>query len=238
MKSMSPLSVLLISFATTIVLASSAFAADHIVPSTEELVGPEVPPVVPALTATDVDFDSLREAWGRRRDFDQLCERTFPGRELESAAKAADNVGVYALAARFLAQCPVSEQAQAWAMSAAQKLGDSDKASLHRRWLFGLTDSAMRTGDGKTPQTAYVTISVDEEYAIALRLGFQADSQTQVLGPPMADVLTVHRLGGGDKGTLYFNPAWHFARFTAASGVKPPAAAVPAISGPAPTEAR
>ena len=44
----------------------------------------------------------------------------------------------------------------------------------------GLIGSVLKTGDGKTQESAFVTISVDEEYAILYALGLQRRSQSLV----------------------------------------------------------
>jgi len=98
-----------------------------------------------------------------------------------------------------------------WAAAAYHEAGDQPHADVHKRWFEGLTDSALRSGDGKSSKSPIVTISVKEEYAVLSRLGLEADGQALTAGPPMLDVLHVKdKLG--DKRALYFYPEWHFIR--------------------------
>jgi hypothetical protein len=52
---------------------------------------------------------------------------------------------------------------------AHKELDESDPAGLHKFVLQGLLNSIVDSGDGKTPETAYVVIDVHEEY-VMLRL--------------------------------------------------------------------
>ena len=77
----------------------------------------------------------------------------------------------------------------------------------------------MATGDGRTPETAYVTISVGEGYAFLYLLRLQLVGRTTVkdeVGRPVGDVLIV-KDNEGNELPLHFSPKAHFARIQAVS---------------------
>ena len=52
------------------------------------------------------------------------------------------------------------------ALVSNRELGNANKAAYHRFVFTGLLDSIKNSGDGKTPETAFVVISTDEEYVL------------------------------------------------------------------------
>lgn len=50
------------------------------------------------------------------------------------------------------------------AMTAYQALGKTDEASLHEKLLNSLLDSIRQSGDGKSAETAYFVVTIQEEY--------------------------------------------------------------------------
>lgn len=59
----------------------------------------------------------------------------------------------------------------------AKGLQDEEKAYLHEQILEGLLDSILKSGDGKSTQTAFVTYSSDELYTFLHLSGLQAKGQ-------------------------------------------------------------
>lgn len=177
-----------------------------------DLIPADTPPPAVALTDTAVDFDALRIAYGRRIDYHQRCEQSIPAKAWNEAWQAKDAAKAYDIASTWLATCPVVESAQMWAFVSARSLGDAAKADMHLRWLRGLIGSVMKSGDGKTPQTAWKTISVGEEYAVINALQMHTEQQALVMKPVPLDMMTVRPTAGGDQVVLYFNPELHFVR--------------------------
>lgn len=90
--------------------------------------------------------------------------------------------------------------------AALAKLDQPEKAAaVEARWQ-GIVDSILVSGDGKTPQTAFQVIAVDEEYGLLHLIGAQVLSQSLVPdGNSQYDAMKV-RFNGSDKEvTLYFN---------------------------------
>lgn len=176
---------------------------------------------LPTFTLADsTDFDALRDTWGRRMDYRALCETSLPTPAWAAAEQAKDFAKAYDIAAKWLASCPVVERVHMWAYGDAKQLGDSTRMEMHKRWYQGLIKSVLKTGDGKTPETAWKTISVAEEYAVLQYFGLARGAQALVMHPVVVDKLTAKPTAGGDPVDLYFNPELHFARLARELGEK------------------
>jgi hypothetical protein len=118
-----------------------------------------------------------------------------------------------AIGQTWLAQCPVDMRAHYYTAIALEETGNEVEAGHHLRWAKGLMDSLVASGDGKSPKTAYETISVAEEYDALYFFGLEKKSQALVSGPIMCDLITATN-EGGEEVSVYFNPAAHFVRLT------------------------
>lgn len=177
-----------------------------------------LPPLIPARVpppAVDLaampDFSALREAYAQRADFSARCEINHPMKAFAAQYEAKNFAQAAAIMLPFLTRCPVDAQAHAYAALALNGAGDSEAAGMRRRWFFGLTDSAMKSGDGLTPETPLVTISVAEEYAILFRMRRVVTRQVLQNSPTLLDALET-RDEKGEARTFYFEPRWHFIR--------------------------
>jgi hypothetical protein len=85
------------------------------------------------------------------------------------------------------------------------RLGQTDLAERHTAAARGLYRSIHATGDGKTPETAFVVISVAEEYSVLGIQGLKRGQQVLIKKDGHSfDLLTVENKSGG-KEQLYFN---------------------------------
>lgn len=75
--------------------------------------------------------------------------------------------------ARWLDACPVDIDAHFLSAVANRETGNHVEAAAHVRWFKGLVESVMRSGSGKSATSPFVTISVDEEYAMLRALQLQ-----------------------------------------------------------------
>ena len=168
------------------------------------------PPVVDF--AAPPDFEELRIEFGRREDFALRCERREDWAETVEALEAGESEAVVTQTDALLARCPVDAFVHHWRSLALRNLGLELEAEMHDRWLRGLIESILATGDGQSENSPWVTISIREEYAVLSYLGFSRKSQSLVNGAsgPL-DLLTVEK-PGGESASLYFNPSLHFLR--------------------------
>jgi hypothetical protein len=175
-----------------------------------ELISADEPP--PRIEWTNsLDFGELRELYGRRRDFGERCEHPPEREALMEAARDGRPEDVLALTDSLLSRCPVDPLLHHLRASALEESGLSQDAEIHRRWVVGIFDSILASGDGKTKNTPFVTISIAEEYYLLEYLGLTRKSQSLVQGPVAMDLIVAEREDGNEV-VVYFNPALHFVR--------------------------
>ncbi|HEX5719038.1 MAG TPA: DUF4919 domain-containing protein [Thermoanaerobaculia bacterium] len=83
-----------------------------------------------------------------------------------------------AVAQQVLAVSYLDLEAHTAAARVAEERGDKAAAAHHRYVVDGVLDSILKSGDGKTTGTAYVVITVSEEYATMGHLGLQVAEQS------------------------------------------------------------
>jgi hypothetical protein len=84
--------------------------------------------------------------------------------------------------------------------------GDTAKADEVRKRWFSLIDSILGNGDGRSFETAFQVISVDEEYALTSVMGLEVTGQALVENNGSEfDELHVKNAKTGDAFDLYFN---------------------------------
>jgi hypothetical protein len=129
---------------------------------------------------TTVDFKELRFAYtetpeyspyGGDRDARQKMFTSLRAKEYEQALEPAEKI----LAKNF-----VELNAHFVGFVANRELGRADKAAFHKFMFDGLMKSITGSGDGKTPQTAFVVISTDEEYVVLNFLGLRPTGQSLI----------------------------------------------------------
>jgi hypothetical protein len=86
-----------------------------------------------------------------------------------------------------------------------KKSGNSEKEKYHRYVTSGLIRSIMKSGDGIKPETAFLVITVNEEYVLLQVLGLKTESQatTRQDGHDY-DKMSVKDPETGKKLVLYF----------------------------------
>jgi hypothetical protein len=92
------------------------------------------------------------------------------------------------------------------ALVANREMGAMDKAEFHRTVFRGLINSIRNSGDGKSMETAWVVITVHEEYVVLRVLGFRPSQQSLVnQNGHSYDVMKVKSIEDGTEQTFYFN---------------------------------
>ena len=100
------------------------------------------------------------------------------------------------------------------ALVANREMGALDKAEFRRSIFRGLIDSILHSGDGKSPEKAWVVISVHEEYVVLRALGFRPGEQSLMNQNGHAyDVMKVKNVEDGTEQTFYFNVDIPFAHY-------------------------
>lgn len=157
------------------------------------------------------DFTRLRTQYGERDDFRAVCETDRPLHPMIDAANAAHWQDALDTALPWLAHCPVDIDARVVAAMSLTQLGREREADDQKRWFHGLVDSILDSGDGKTKETAFVVISLPEEYSFLRAFGLAV--KQQMLVDNRIDALVVAD-DSGKSTTVYFDPAAHFRRLS------------------------
>ena len=163
------------------------------------------------------DFTQLRTQYGERDDFRAVCEDDRPLHGMIDAANASHWQDALDVALPWLAHCAVDIDARVVAAMSLSGLGREREADDQKRWVHGLMDSILDSGDGETKETAFVVISLPEEYSFLRSFGLAVKQQT--LLDNRIDALVVEDESGRST-TVYFDPAAHFRRLGRELGEK------------------
>ena len=177
---------------------------------------------------TDIDYSKLRDAYAASAGYDPYFRGGNDEKALTDALKASDCPKILSAANRLLDLNFTNITAHVYASSCARKLNDESSAQYHRKVALGLLASIARSGNGQAPQSAYVIVSIDEEYAFLSTAGYRVKDQSLVqFGQHECDAIEVVDATGLQK-TVYFNVdrpwAWLAQKFPPKAGGKTAAA--------------
>ncbi|CAN5274303.1 hypothetical protein BH20ACI2_BH20ACI2_00980 [soil metagenome] len=92
------------------------------------------------------------------------------------------------------------------ASMAYQGLGDAKKSKFHEGVYLGLINSILNGGDGNSTKTAYIVISIAEEFALLDALDLKRTSHSAITEDGRKyDVLTVTDKKTNETSKVYFN---------------------------------
>ena len=160
-------------------------------------------PSKPVNWAEDVDFAALRVAVGWADDYQQRCRTDRPLAKIYDAADADNWQQLANVGQQWLQRCPIDIRVHYMTSMALEKIGQQGASDDHYRWFTGLMGSIIESGNGATPQTAYMTISEQEEYDAMYFLQVRPTSQRLITEPLCNEVHVVDRQG--NESVLYFN---------------------------------
>jgi hypothetical protein len=155
---------------------------------------------------TKIDFRAFRLAfaatddaspYGSDREARRMLTLAVSEKRYNDALKVSDEI---------LKNNYISPEVHAAASRSYAGIGNTSKAEFHKSVYLGLINSILTEGDGKTPETAYRVVAVEEEYAIMRALQYSVWGQT--LGSKNGHMYDV--LSATDEVTkatikLYFN---------------------------------
>lgn len=129
---------------------------------------------------TDSDYVALRQAYAKSKDYDPYGMKlqalvpemlgAFGNKDCKTAVADAGKIGAIDY---------TDIDAHLVAALCFDDMGDKTESAFERAIFTGLVDSIVKSGDGRTPATAYRVVTLAEEYAL-LTL-FQLDSKGQAL---------------------------------------------------------
>ena len=159
----------------------------------------------------NVNYSEMRRKIGWSDSYDSICTH---GRPLAAMGQAMNNdewKRAVVLGKAWLGKCPIDIRVHYYLGISLENLGLEVESKDHFRWVKGLMDDLVASGDGESPETAYEVISVSEEYDAIYFFGLKKKSQALVSGDIMSDLIVAIDDKGGEV-SIYFNPAAHFAR--------------------------
>jgi len=182
---------------------SGSFAGDIRLPADGDIYSTQVAKA--AAHDPDTDFRALRFGWldskarARGGDDDVLRQEMF------TAANAGEDTTVRDKAEQILSIDYTDLWGHKLLRQSCAVLKDDACAELHHFVEFGLLDSIIHSGDGKSCKTGWEAVQVKEEYFVLGMMGIKFERQALV----MADGHTCDAMQGTDeKGatvTYYFN---------------------------------
>lgn len=153
---------------------------------------------------TDVDYGKLRQAYAESDNYDPYIENAKQS-VLAEAMKTRDCDRVISAANSLLAGDFTDIEAHIYAADCARQQHDQSTARFHLEVARGLLSSIAGSGDGKRPETAFVVVAVDEEYAWLFSQGFRIREQSLLkTGVHEFDAVDVFDQMGAER-TIYFN---------------------------------
>jgi hypothetical protein len=126
---------------------------------------------------TTVDFKELRFAYAETKEYNPYHGSRDERQKMFAAMKANQYEQARESAETMLAQNFLDLNGQFGAFVSNRELGNTQKTTLHKFLFEGLIHSVENSGDGKTPETAFIVISVDEEYVLLNWRGLRATGQ-------------------------------------------------------------
>jgi hypothetical protein len=134
----------------------------------------------------------------------------FDWHKANTEGVAAFNAGDYAkalLKAQEITQHNIANgDGHFLAMVSLKHLGKDEETAREKLFVDKILQSILTTGDGKTADTAFFTVSTSEEYFVLRLLGLKPKSQSLVKnGAHSFDEMTVINNKDGTEATLWFN---------------------------------
>jgi hypothetical protein len=162
---------------------------------------------------TAIDFRALRYARAEQPGYNPYGALADPDKGDMLRAMTAGNVDRVATLAELIIERDYTDvDAHAALALVLERRGMTEQAVFERAVADGLLRSIQESGDGTTPETAYVVISVAEEYSLLGASGVQVAKQSllQTARGPV-DALEVVNRANGERRTVYFDVSRLFA---------------------------
>ena len=155
---------------------------------------------------TDIDYTRLRLSYMDSPEYKAAKDTSKSETAMFEELDKKDYPAALKDAEAVLESNYVNIDAHFLAFVANREMGATDKAAYHRTVFHGLIDSIRNSGDGKSLETAWVVITVHEEYVMLRVLGFRPSEQSLVHKDSHSyDVMKVKNAEDGTEQTFYFN---------------------------------
>lgn len=152
-----------------------------------------------------VDFTELRMAFYESPHYSPYAPM-MTYRPMNAALNQKNYEEALKIAESVLAKNFVEINAHITAQIAFQATGNAERAQFHKFMVDGLLNSIKSKADGKTVDTAFLVISVNEEYGLIRSLGLRPIKQALIQDKGHSfDAITVVDPQTNQESVLYFN---------------------------------
>ena len=156
---------------------------------------------------TDINYKDFRESFIESEQFKIASKKSTASdslkKEMHSLMNKKDYQGIIKVTKEMLSIDYTSMTAHKILRQTYKIVGDTINASKYKTIQFGLLNSIVKNGDGKTCLTAWPVIQIDEEYFILQMLGAVSQKQSIDNTGGLCDKMEV-KTEEGDKKTYYF----------------------------------
>jgi hypothetical protein len=154
----------------------------------------------------DIDYTAFRMAYTASPKYEPYgAARALIG-QMKKAYTAGDCPAAMAHAKEIFEVNLVQIDAHFVSALCQRKAGNEEEARREHAMLMGLVKSVLGSGDGKSPETAFVVIAIDEEYSVMAALSLTLVRQALVNhGGSAFDRMEVKKRDSDEIVTLYFN---------------------------------
>ena len=151
-----------------------------------------------------VDYRALRDAYAASPQYSPYGGSDDEKKAMRDGFLAGDCAKVLQAAEAVLTANFVDIQAHMLSATCHERGGDQVKGALHKAVAKGLLDSILASGDGKTTKTAFIVVSVDEEYVVLSTLGWHMTAQSLISDDGHAFDAMQATSRTGESATFYF----------------------------------
>lgn len=152
-----------------------------------------------------VGFTELRLAFYESANYNPYAPM-MTYRPMNAALNQKNYEEALKIAESVLAKNFVEVNAHMTAQIAYQELGNTERAQFHKFMVDGLLNSIKSNGDGKTVESAYDVISINEEYGLIRSLGLRPIRQSLVQNKGHSyDAIAVVDPQTSKESVMYFN---------------------------------
>lgn len=152
-----------------------------------------------------VNFTELRQAFYESTNYNPYAPM-MTYRPLNAAIAQKNYEEALKIAESVFAKNFVEVNAHIAAQIAYQETGNAEKAQFHKFMVDGLLNSIKSSKDGKSKETAFEVISINEEYGLIRSLGLRPIKQALVQDKGHSyDALTVVDPQTNQESIIYFN---------------------------------
>lgn len=178
------------------------------IPAAAQIPSSEYATLLASLKAghSDVDYTRLRLSYIDSPEYKAAKDTSESEKAMWGALGEKDYARALKQAETVLANEYVNIDAHFVAYAADKELGATDQAEFHLTVFRSLLNSIRNSGDGKSTKSAWVVISVHEEYELLRVLGFQVIGQALLNQHGHSyDEMKVKSSQDGSEQTFYFN---------------------------------